>query len=519
MSAAVVVAPVAVSSGLGLAAVLAPLAGLVILGLVVHAYTSCDKQAATGTATRERRGRLADQVGGEVHRIGEQLQGRLRPERLGARRKELEKRCRETQARWQEAVDRVRDGTVAAADVAALRQQTEAFEQEVALAEARFAQAQRLAERLRRQVEPLLDKLVQRGHPEAPRLARELAAALALPDDRVEERAQRLSALLAALEAIADGVLVSGALDRLFAAAGGKKRKARGSGPGPDDTGAAQLRQRELKQEAALYWQGLREDFPAAASAELAQLAHEAATSQDPGRLTALRDQLELVYGRCCEEQALTAFFRQRLEALRATMPAESDLGRRLAAVLARPLIGRADFAELAGACERELIAGIERDRRRMVEEKLREALSRLDYLVLDPADEQQYAERLRRSQTLLLPTRYPEYQLLLRLAEDHTLTVRLVRVVAGESDRREVSAGQKQRDQDVRKQWCQHVDVLLEDLARGGVFSFERLRVEDEVQLLTLEQVEQLGLSSNRLREALAKADNAAPRAQRHPD
>jgi hypothetical protein len=151
---------------------------------------------------------------------------------------------------------------------------------------------------------------------------------------------------------------------------------------------------------------------------------------------------------------------------------------------------------------ESELARMVEQKRRHFIEEKVRNNLSKLDYVVLDTSMEEAVTSKLDRGEIAMLDTKYDDYKLLVRMAKDDTIALRLIRVVASEREKSEVTDFQKKKDQELMGEWCKNLDVLKQNLQESGVLLVEQIRVEEDVDYLTVEQLEQQKVDTSKIRK-----------------
>jgi len=189
-------------------------------------------------------------------------------------------------------------------------------------------------------------------------------------------------------------------------------------------------------------------------------------------------------------ERSLSTFFAHRLSVLKAVIPAETPLGRDLAATLESPLISRETHARLVLACEQFLTTEKAGNDREALQAQLRTRLARHSIVVLDQAAEATVSQRLNAGETVLLPTRNEGYHALLRLSATGEVTLRLLKIIADEREKQDITEHMRLRDREIKADWCRHLDLLLDELAGAGIFALEQLRVEADLDYVTIEQL-----------------------------
>lgn len=261
----------------------------------------------------------------------------------------------------------------------------------------------------------------------------------------------------------------------------------------------------DSRNEVRFFLNRLGTEAPESVTDTLANLAAEADVCLDLGRLEAIRDQFQLTWQNVHGERALSLFFARRLAALRSVLPADSPLGNEISAALDRGIITRDTHARFLLAVERFLIEEKAHTDREAVESRLRSQLAGHGIVILDSTGEADLAARLNAGRAVVLPTRHEGYHALLRLAAGGELTVRLLKAVAGEQEKQEITDYMRLRDREVKSDWCKRLDLLLEDFAGAGIFTFEQVRVEDDLEYVTLEQLEAADVDVSSVRPAAA--------------
>jgi hypothetical protein len=336
--------------------------------------------------------------------------------------------------------------------------------------EGRFQELQRLYQHYETKVTEQTTALSPAA--QAP-LKTELDRIVSLDASRIEEKLDAIAGLLSRLRAAAE----------------------------QQEQNAETERRLRICQEAEYYFERISREAPDLVTPELQKLFERLTTTVFPDKVAGIRDELVLTFQRFQERSHLSAFFREKLSALQAVIPTDQPLSRRLEKTLKQAIIPRDLFQDLDRESAEWLAQDLERRKHALIDANVKKNLAALDYVVLDPTLEESLTERLARGEIVLLDTKYDEYKLLLKVAPDESLILRLIKVVAQEAEKHNISEFQKQKDTELMKEWCQNLDVFLEGLQAAGIHAAERLRVEDKVDYLTIEQLDQQKIDTNRLK------------------
>lgn len=401
-------------------------------------------------------------------------------------------------------------GTLTTSDITMIRDRIEALELLQAQQKALYLENRKRAAFLETRLAGALDAVQGRFPDKVPiaQVEQKRREILETPDTRIEEKVAALTELLGILESVSEQAVIDDVVARLLEAGSAPTADRR---PRPRPAAPASAAREAFDRAAHL--QGLKTDlaftlekllaeFPEAVPAQLRALAEEAATSPLLQRVAAVRDQVKLAYQTNRSRVVLTEFFRSRLAEFLAALDEGHPLHGEIADAMARPVLERQEFTRLVTRFETHLARKLEEEQRRFLEEKVRGALAKLDYVILQDDGPAALARKLAESGLALLETRYPDFRVILRLGKNETLSLRLIRIVAREEDKQGVSEYQRKQDQEIKEEWCHSADQFRLLLNESGVLLVEKLRMEDEVQYFTLEQLEQQGIDVSRLRD-----------------
>lgn len=404
-----------------------------------------------------------------------------------------------------EILEGVRQGKLTKGDLVPFRQRLEQLELLVAQHQALLTEHRKRSAFLAGKVESLLRNIKEKAAADSPLEALEARAReiLGVPDARIEERVAELTSFAAGLNAMAGRNHMRELVDRLLPHSASSVSAA---GTAFD----ASVRLKAMQADIGYFLERLGSDFPASLTGQLRESAAVARESTNPQQVSAVRDALRLAWQAEHSALVLSNFFRERLEGFLGQLGPAEPLHVEIGAVLREERIGRETFDRLFLAFETWLGERIDAERHRVLEESVRTALGKLDYVLLQNDGPAELAAKLRETGTALLETRHPDYALMLRLGANDAVAMRLIRIVEREEDKRNVSEFQRTQDTEMKAEWCRNADVFKELLDEAGVRMVEKLRVEDDVQYFTLEQLEGLRIDVSHFRRRRAKPATA---------
>ncbi len=506
-------AAAAMTGGVGFPILLGAALGLLILSRVMEeagkAECSCGRQ------NRDSLNAMFRQVEASVQKVVSEVL-----ERAG--RTPLSNRSREALQREIELIrgtmipkclSDLRDGVLGEREVRAVVDKLEGLDLLLVQHRSGFTQSRSRADFLSGKIASLLPDLTSRysGSGKEDALKARFEEIRGIPEEDIEERIGLLEEFLGRIECISDGKVLRKVVDRLLAGTRIPGVAATGPGPAPilpPDEGLDRMtRLKTLLNDLAFYHQKLGAEFPELLDDQMQKLVSEASGSDHLQRVSAVRDQVKLVYQKAHSRMVLSSFFKDRLIALRATLSPDNPLTGRLGRAIEEAVVERGLFQELSEAVEKHHLGEFDEEMKLGIREKVSSALDRLNYVVIDDDERKEIVDRLSESRMALLNTKYDDYKLLLRMGKDDALSIRLVRVVQNLKERENISEFQKQKDTDLKNEWCHNVDLLREHLEAMGIIVNQKLRLEDDVQYLTIEQLEQQKVDTSRLRKTTPDA------------
>ena len=206
-------------------------------------------------------------------------------------------------------------------------------------------------------------------------------------------------------------------------------------------------------------------------------------TLKDEFRLTAIRQEVKMRYGKLKEQRVLTELFKEELRGMlplvKRARGAEALIVRMEELLSAREIL-RGEYMPLYKDVKILLAEQLESITDEAVAEKIGGVLGEMGYTLVGgdgqnmPAGEVNYLE-----------SPYEGYQVKVKVDKGGALSTRLVRVVGSEDEK--ISAGEYQRQKDIEigRKWCKDLDAFHEKMKSEGIDFKTTLRKEpDEMPL-----------------------------------
>lgn len=418
--------------------------------------------------------------------------------------------------------NKIETSHISNSDVHQVKKELEQFNEKVALYQARFKENKQqigFQEEIIRNYFKQIETKYAKDPGRISALKQEFADITDASDEHLDKKVSRMSDFSSKMAAMLDRLVLEKLLGGLVnksekAAPAPKGPQGPGPGPTPDQPDPLIKKLAKLKkaqQEIDFYFRRLKETAPEKVTGNLEKIASEAATSEFLDRILAIRDEIKMTYQKVHEALFLSDFFKEKLQASLTFFGPETGLHEKIRQALKETQITRDMFQPLYEEIETRLGERLEKQRRELIESKIREGLAKLDYVVMDSDIEENMAERLQKGEIVLTDTKYDDYKLLIRMGKNDALVIRLVRVVADEKEKTDISEFQRKKDKELMGEWCKNLDLLKEHLKQSGVLLVENLRVEENVDYFTIEQLELQKVNTTRI-----KKQGTAPAATR---
>ncbi len=414
---------------------------------------------------------------------------------------------------------RISEGKISATDVERIRGEFDDFNRKIAMAEARLREARQMVSFHEEQVAKYLSQMEEKyGGDEC--ILKDFQSQqnrlLQMSDSEPQKKASQLSDLSSRVAAMLDKLVIENLVGKLVpaneAAQPGRIHSKKSRSISPDKRMEMRIQKisriKKHQEEIEYCFMRLKQASPETVTSDMAGLFDEAAASESIERVSAIRDEIKMAYQEVHEKTILSGFFKTKLIECKQHFTLSAALSEKVNLALEMKVLTADMYKKLFIDIEGELVRMVERQRRGQLEKKIREGLSTLDYVVLDPSIEESIATRLQKGEPVLLDTKHDEYKLLVKLAPNASVAIRLVRIVESERDKQNVSDRQMKRDKDIMGEWCKSLDVFKETLESNGVLLVEQLRVEDRIDYLTIEQLDQQKIDVSKLRGSLPSGE-----------
>lgn len=197
----------------------------------------------------------------------------------------------------------------------------------------------------------------------------------------------------------------------------------------------------------------------------------------DEFRLTAIREEVRMTYGRLRERRVMTELYREELSGtlplVRRARGSESLILRMEELLTAREIPG-GEYLPLRGEIRKLLAEQMEEVIDEAVVERARDVLAGMGYTLVG-------ADSISVADVNLLESPYEGYRVKLKADKGGTLSTRLVRVVGSEDEKRSPGEYQRQKDIEVGRKWCADLDMFFEKMRSEGIDFKASLRKEPE--------------------------------------
>lgn len=185
-------------------------------------------------------------------------------------------------------------------------------------------------------------------------------------------------------------------------------------------------------------------------------------------RISMIGRQVRLTYAAVREKVAQTISFKEELGPilpLISLIPTGETLAERIQTALESKYIERNRFLPLYEEARQLLARAQEELADTLLTEKVSSILGEMGYELDAPE-----AKTWKPGQIAYLNSPYDGYNIMVKISEKKDVAIRLVRRVASEAERENVSAYQRQKDADIGKKWCADLDKFLGQMRELGV-------------------------------------------------
>ena len=238
-------------------------------------------------------------------------------------------------------------------------------------------------------------------------------------------------------------------------------------------------------------------------------LVDEAASGKagrDELRLTAIRQEIKMRYGKLKEQKILTEMFKQEIHEMLPLVKRARDaetLIVRMDELMTAGEVSRADFTPLYEDAKIFIAGQLESITDKIVMEKVSGALNEMGYTLVGEDGQSIAAQDVN-----YVESPYDGYQVQVKI-DKGALATRLVRVVGSEEEKNAASEYQRQKDIETGRKWCRDLDVFHEKMKSEGIEFNTKLRKEPEEEPLRVIVKAGGGKKRKRVAKAAARSNS----------
>ncbi|MBF0408823.1 MAG: hypothetical protein HQM10_15860 [Candidatus Riflebacteria bacterium] len=248
-----------------------------------------------------------------------------------------------------------------------------------------------------------------------------------------------------------------------------------------------------IREEIKFYSQRLEiYEFDENKKSEIKKLYEKALKNESYDILQAIRDDIKISLHERQQSEKLSEFFKSQLKAFLEVDYVATAMKKSIESAIAADILSRERYEKIYSDVTECINLKIKLQKERIIREKISQELAKLNYASVEPP-EPDIAETLASGKIAVLNTRERQYKLLVKLNSDQSVSIRLVRVVENISEKSDVSELQRQKENEIKEKWCNTADTFIQNLRNHGIFFIERVRFEDGIDSITIEQLEQM--------------------------
>jgi len=197
-------------------------------------------------------------------------------------------------------------------------------------------------------------------------------------------------------------------------------------------------------------------------------------------RLKMVLESIKLDYGKAKEVAIWSEMYREDLAKL-AVLELGSEVGSKISTLQNQERITQEEFRSIADEVNAIILA---KQERAIALNKLKESLDAMGYSVVN---ENESLQKLENGEMVYLDTHEEDYKIMLKFnPQTMDITTRIVRVVATQEERENISSYQKEKDLQAAHRWCSRHDKLTHLLKINGIELNTKLRIEPQYNDLT---------------------------------
>jgi len=197
-------------------------------------------------------------------------------------------------------------------------------------------------------------------------------------------------------------------------------------------------------------------------------------TTQSKEKLQMVLDSIKLDYGKAKEIAIWSDIYKEDLAKL-ASLELSAEVQERISLLQKQERITKEAFQSIADEVNAIILAQQERA---ILIEALKDNLGTMGYSVVDEAST---IRKLENGEIIYLDTDEEDYKIMLKLSDEMKISTRVVRIVATQEAKENVTSYQRQEDIEAAKKWCSSYDRLTNLLRVNGIEVDTTLRVEPQ--------------------------------------
>ncbi|MEA2027815.1 MAG: hypothetical protein U9N49_02415 [Campylobacterota bacterium] len=197
-------------------------------------------------------------------------------------------------------------------------------------------------------------------------------------------------------------------------------------------------------------------------------------TTQSKDKLKMVLESIKLDYGKAKEIAIWSDIYREDLAKL-AKLELTDEVEGKITALQKQERISKEAFQSIADEINEIMI---KRQERAILLERLKESLDGMGYSVIE---EEGTMSKLENGEIIYLDSDDDNYKIMLKLSDEMKMTTRVVRMVATQEEKDNVTSYQRLEDIQAAHRWCSSYDRLTNLLRANGIEVDTTLRIEPE--------------------------------------
>ncbi len=211
-------------------------------------------------------------------------------------------------------------------------------------------------------------------------------------------------------------------------------------------------------------------------------------SSENEQRLKMVKDQIKLTYGKLKDNMAWNSVFKEVLTEYKSKLAdygSPSDILEEIDRSLEKNLIEISEFNSLSGKIKGLLLDAEEKknmmQKRKEFAVKVKENLKKLGYSVVEDNGGNRSIEELSHESTVYFDSKWKDYKIMTKINSYGEFVTRIVKIVATDAEKKNITDYQQQKDTEIAKHWCSDFDNFLKGMKQNGIDLKVNLRKEPE--------------------------------------